>query len=345
MATSGATSASRMPARLASAVEGFLAMMCCLFAASGAKSMVIDVVDASVLPDAAGLLQFLSAVLVLACIYGPRLRPRASSPPAAWGSVLAALARSFLPVFVWEAGMLFALHGIQVAAAAAWSSSSSSSSSSSFLSLEELFACGGRPSLLWAPLFEEAVFRAVLFYVVLQRSGGSVGLACLASACTFAAIHVANVWSTGGGPYSWLQVVAGAATGAAWSGIFACTGSLALVTALHAANNMAAVAWMSRGLADGVEGGCASTDASLPLIAGVGLLVGAATAATLASWRRLHFLTNDPVEVERGTFKKLHPVVYGAGGADGGEAEEEKEKEKEKEGEMERERVGAKKRQ
>jgi hypothetical protein len=202
--------------------------------------------------------------------------------------------------------------------------------------------------MVWAPLFEEAVFRVVIFYVVLQRSGGNVGLACLASACTFGGIHVANVLAAAGGgaaglpadvAYAWLQVVTGAVCGAAWVLVFARTGSFGAVALLHAANNAAAVAWMgARALAaagegKGVDAAACAASAWGPedggdgggggylLVASVALQLGLYAHAAWSAWGGLYGelvgAAGAGGEAVVGRFRALHPVVYGGEAAEG----------------------------
>lgn len=288
-------------------------MMVCLFAASSAKSLMIDRVAADVLPDVAGAAQVIAVALVLVVLYGQRWRP-AVSVTSAWAGNAIDFAKSLIPSITSETLLLLAFHLAQVVVVYFMSGSSPDAS--------QLLSCGSTTSLLWAPLIEELIFRVVLFYVVLQRSGGRVGLACLASACTFGAIHVANVYATGGSLYGWLQVAAGVSCGAAWTLAYATTGSLSLVAALHSANNLAAVAWMSLKVGTGQADSCEDQAFSLELLVSLMLQVGLYMAASWALWGRLHRLTTAAPELpgnaaevasaspSPGSFRSLHPLVY-----------------------------------
>jgi membrane protease YdiL (CAAX protease family) len=314
---------------LMAALEGFLAMFLCFFAGSLAKGMVLERVEPGLVPDVGGLAQALGVLLALVVVYGPRFRPAAPTLPAAWAGVAHGLARTLVPSLCWEALALLVLHAAQVVLADWWwrrpedlsSSPSPPSSSSLSLLLPSSNPCSTTTAVVWAPLFEEAVFRVVLFYVVLQRSGGNAGLAGLTSACTFGGIHLANVAAAGAAdPYAWLQVAAGAACGAAWVLVFACTGSLTTVAALHAANNAAAVAWSGAAVRAGAAAACPGqgqgqegSDVGWDLVASLTLQLGVYAIVALAAWRRLHGLVSAEGEGRGDRFRVLHPVVYGGG--------------------------------
>lgn len=62
-----------------------------------------------------------------------------------------------------------------------------------------LSRCGSVSAVLWAPAWEELVFRFVVFYLVLHRSRGNVPFAAASSALAFAAVHMGK-WAAAAGP-------------------------------------------------------------------------------------------------------------------------------------------------
>ena len=139
-----------------------------------------------------------------------------------------------------------------------------------------LSRCGSMSAVLWAPAWEELVFRYVVFYLVLHRSRGNVPFAAASSALAFAAVHMGK-WAVGprgashtlslvrlpsfasssgnilapgseaatSVVFAVLQCSVAVVCGLAYALAFAATGSLGAVTLLHALNNAVAVAWLS----------------------------------------------------------------------------------------------------
>lgn len=124
-----------------------------------------------------------------------------------------------------------------------------------------LSTCGSSAAVVWAPAWEELVFRFAVFYLVLQRSRGNVPFAAAASALAFAAVHMGNILAPGtdaaaSPAFAVLQCSVAVVCGAAYALTFAATGSLGAVAAIHGLNNAVAVAWLSAGSAEeaGSEG-------------------------------------------------------------------------------------------
>jgi membrane protease YdiL (CAAX protease family) len=118
--------------------------------------------------------------------------------------------------------------------------------------LPTLSFCGNWTAVVWAPMWEEFVFRFTVFYLVLQRSHGNVPFACAVSALSFSAIHLANILAPFGSTADWgtvlfalLQCSVAVVCGFTYSLVFAATGSLGAVVAMHSLNNATAVSWMS----------------------------------------------------------------------------------------------------
>jgi membrane protease YdiL (CAAX protease family) len=321
---------------LGAAAETLGALLACLLGGGLLKNALHAGAQAALPPalhaSAAGLGHCAGCALTFVALYSARLRPAAAAaaaaqPPlllAAQRSTLAALARTAVRGCGGPAGaprllstpgaLLLAFHGASLVGlgaelaplarrdpAGAWA---------------QLTACATSTALLWAPLFEELLFRGALFYLALHRSGGDVRLAAALCAGAFAAMHAPNVLGAGADwGYVGLQVVAAAVCGGAWTCVFAARGSLAEVALLHAANNAAAVVWLARG---GGSGGGSSATAACSLAPpppeqrGVALASLALQTAVYAAGGALawHDLQRATAEDGGRAFKALHPVVY-----------------------------------
>ena len=320
------------------AAETLVALLACLVGGGLGKNALHAAASALALPralhaSAGGAGHCAGCVLTFVALYSARLRPRAASPLAAARDTLAALAGAAargLPGSGSASGallsppgaLLLAFHGATLAylcgdllplaardPRAAWA---------------QLGACATSTALLWAPLFEELLFRGALFYLALQRSGGSVQLAAALCAGAFAAMHAPNILGAGADwGYVGLQVVAAGVCGGAWTCLFAARGSLAEVALLHAANNAAAVVWLARGSGSG-SGSAACSLAPPPpqhrgaALACLALQTAVYAAGGAAAWRELQRCT---AQDGGRAFRALHPVVYpqGEGGAAEGE--------------------------
>lgn len=287
------------------------ALLTCLLLSGVAKAIALQLMT----PDVAPAAQFAGVFLALPLVYGGRLRPRAS-PLVAFSRVFAALARTLSPAralsgpgalpLLFHAGALALLLRRAGGGAGDWAGAAA-----------RLSACATPAALLWAPLSEEVMFRGALFYVALHRSGGDAALAGALAAAVFAAVHLPNAGAAGASvAYVGLQAVAAVGAGATYTALFALRGSLAEVVLLHAANNAAAVAWLS----GEPGGGCAmaAPPAGERLAFGAGLLgaqvVVYAVAARAAVARLRDVLASDAAAGGRGEFQRRHEVVYGEEG-------------------------------
>ncbi len=266
-------------------------------------------------------------ILVVAFVYGPRFRPGHTAGQAA-SSVLASFPPVLLRVRLSPASLLLlGFHLSQVwwvLSTEGWS-----------LSDPRFLRCADWTSVFWAPVFEEVLFRVAVLYVILHRSHGNAIFAILGSATIFAAIHVPNVLSGTVSQYALTQMVVAILVGSVYSLLFAGGGSLLEVTLLHIANNLAAVAWMSRDdhiaiAQHSTSSGSSGSSGSLPegfkscqaqvstqLLLALNLLLVAYTAAGFLAWRHLSALIA-PIAADSadagavvGKFRRLHPIVYG----------------------------------
>lgn len=272
-----------------------------------------------------GFTHLVSCALIFCTLYGPRLFPASRFPllpaldalvvrPTGWR-----VASLSLPGF-----FLLAFHAASILGLGWWSGWGVASPT--------LWACANPSALLWAPLYEELLFRAALFSLALHKGGGDVPLALALSTGAFAAMHAPNALTNPGGDwvYVGLQVVGAGVCGGAWGAMYARTGSLLEVTLLHAANNAAAVAWL--GAAGGGSCALASPPPSsrTPALLSLGLQTLLYTAAGVMAWRGLERdLGEGGGEGGEGgkgegrgwqAFKDKHWLVYGGGasGASGG---------------------------
>ena len=333
----------RPPVRLASAIEGFFAMMICLFMISYTKSLLIDIIISPYKDDIIGICQVFSIIIVTILLYGRRWRNFQLSPSQAWISVGKGFLQSWFSIpslsLVWEWLLLIFLYSIQILIFGYLIVnhmqndnpntgdnnylSSSSSSIDIFTVWNKLFTCGTSMSLIWAPIIEEFIFRVILFYVVLHRSGGNVGLACIINACTFGAIHLSNIYYNLYNIYSWLQMFGGILCGTAWTLLYALTGSSSLVSLLHISNNLAAITWLSYNIIVDPSKTCTDTDFTLELLVSMTIQIGFYIMVILICWRRLYSFINPSLQdsnitipteyplLRKYNFKQLHPILYG----------------------------------
>jgi membrane protease YdiL (CAAX protease family) len=310
---------------IGAAVEVFVALFVLLYGAGFVKNVAYSAALSSGLPasstwvaHASGLGHCAGLLVTFLLLYSRRLRP---GPPQrtllqSAASVLRSLWRAVLgpgggsPRLLLSAPgtLLLAFHlgsllylcwGVlaspQPLDAAAWGS---------------LWRCASPTALLWAPAFEELLFRGALFYLALQRSGGNVPLAAALGAGAFAAMHAPNILAAGADwGYVSLQVLAAAVCGGAWTCVFAAQGCLAEVALLHVANNLAAVLWLA-GTRSAQPCSLAPpppeqrTAALLSLLAQTAVYTGGGVMA----WKALQRAT----AAEGGglAFRRMHQVVY-----------------------------------
>ena len=284
------------------AAETLVALLACLFGGGLGKNALHAAASALALPralhaSAGGAGHCAGCVLTFVALYSARLRPRAASPLALLSPPGALLLAFHGATLAYLCGDLLPLAARDPRAA--WA---------------QLGACATSTALLWAPLFEELLFRGALFYLALQRSGGSVRLAAALGAGAFAAMHAPNILGAGADwGYVGLQVVAAGVCGGAWTCLFAARGSLAEVALLHAANNAAAVVWLARGSGSGSSSGGVCSLAPPPpqqrgaALACLALQTAVYAAGGAAAWRELQLSTGQ----DGGrAFRALHPVVY-----------------------------------
>jgi len=303
--------------RCAAAAEGLGSLCAAVLCSGAAKSAVLGLPLPPALQEHAACAAQAAGVLgVLLLAYGPRFYSRGPWLSSC-SSVAAALWRSLTQrgLLSLEGGLLLCFHAATVAALAL-----------QLGSVPTLFSCATATQLLYAPLLEELLFRVLIFYVCLHRTGGDALFAGAASSAIFAAIHSPNVLSAapGSSGYVALQVAAAAACGATFTALFAARGSLLELLLLHCANNVAATAWQRWGSAGGGWGPCSPAAFELPavqlrpLAAAVLMLqlcLYAAAGARAAS--RL----GRALSTQEGTalFRAHHAVVYDAQGEEEGE--------------------------
>ena len=236
--------------RVLAGLEALASVVACVFAGGALKALALSAAPAA--PLLAAALQAAAPLAVLVLVYGGRFRlgalPRLLAP------------RLALPSRPVAAVLL--LHVLQTACAVFWPLPAGAASGGA----AGVAACTSAAALAWSPLFEELTFRVVAFYVALQRSGGDLSFAVIASTGLFGAMHIANVVNSGGTSLvAWLQVVAATAFGATWALAFAVSGSAAEVVAMHAANNAAAVAFLGRNVRAASAEDCSAAAKLVPL--------------------------------------------------------------------------------
>jgi membrane protease YdiL (CAAX protease family) len=176
-------------------------------------------------------------------------------------------------------------------------------------------ACFTSGALWWGVAWEELVYRVMLFYIVLQRSGGQVRVASFVSAAVFGAVHLSNA-AQAATPRAIvaLQALTAIMFGGAYSAIFASTGSVGATVAVHAANNLVALVWVAvdpTPAADGAPAAACTSRYSATLAASLAVQ-GAAylAAAALANVDLGDALTADASGSS--AFRAMHPLPYGA---------------------------------
>jgi membrane protease YdiL (CAAX protease family) len=314
------------------AVEVFCGLLACLYGGGLVKNVFFGACAAQpALPPAlcehaSGLGHVVGLALTYFALYSLRFRPGSGSLLAAARSAAAGLGRACLPprALSLPSWLMLAFHAGSLAWLLAPHLSLGGGDGSGGGGLEmavdaaaaHLTACATPTALLWAPLFEELLFRGALFYLALHRSRGQVPLSACLCAGAFAAMHAPNVFALRADwGYVALQVCAAAVCGGAWTAVFAARGSLAEVTLLHAANNAVATVWLARG------GGTACSLAPPPLeergaaLVSLGLQTAVYTAGGVMAWRELQRST----EGDGGAaFRALHPLVYPTGAVEQG---------------------------
>lgn len=232
----------------------------------------------------------IATILLTFCLaYGARFSLRNHSSGSGSLRCLAAVARSFLPRLASPEFLLLAVfHIAQLAAIVTFYGSEGStgaglptanaaetlqSIAKAALGLKGQASpvpasrCITAEASLWDPLFEELLFRFIIFYVTLQRSGGALLFSSLCSASIFSLMHFGNAW---GGMMSnlllLLQVLLAAVCGAVYSLLFASSGSMGNVLLLHSMNNISAQVWagLQVGAAAAAVGAGAATASNSP---------------------------------------------------------------------------------
>lgn len=188
---------------------------------------------------------------------------------------------------------------------------------SAFPPYDAASACFTSGALWWGVAWEELVYRAMLFYIVLQRSGGQVRVASFVSSAVFGAVHLANA-AQGATPVAIVVLQAATAVmfGAAYSAIFAATGSVGATVAAHAANNLVALVWVAVDPTPAPAGAppCSSRY-SATLVASLAVQGAAYLAAAALAHQDLgEALTAADVRAAGGAgnaFRAMHPLPYG----------------------------------
>jgi membrane protease YdiL (CAAX protease family) len=334
-----ATPAPAAPASMLRAhIEGVLVLVIAVVASGSLKAALIDTVPPHALEHAMGLGNLLIATGILCLLYGGRFQPSGVAPGAAAAAALRGLAGTLArPVGVYALGIA-AYHVVQAAAAAHLAGAS-------LLDFRggagPAWHCTNAASLLWAPAYEELLFRVVIFYVVLKQAGGAVLPALLITSSVFAAIHVSNLFGAGGEDvaYVWLQVAAAIISGIVFALLFAVSGSLWGPLLAHVANNASALVWMSLQAPAGDKGACATAFslqlallllAQLVCYATVGVFLWyrlwamispppaaaahhpiAGAAGGIVAARAAPDSISDVADANTARFRQLHPLVYG----------------------------------
>jgi membrane protease YdiL (CAAX protease family) len=335
---------------LRASIEGVLVLVMAVFAQGAVKAAVLDFVHPARLEHVTGVGNLLALTAVLCLMYGSRFRPRAGALGAA-ADTARALAGTLTRAPGASALGIVLYHGAQIAAVCYMAGASLWPLGQPGAPPSAAWQCANATSLVYAPAYEEALFRVAIFYVLLKQAGGAVPFALLADAAIFAAIHVGNLFgaAAGGGTvaaYVWLQVAASVVCGLTYALLFVTTGSLWGPLAAHVANNAAALVWMGVQAPEGVKGAAACAPAVTPQLA-IALLAQLLFYATVAwfLWRRLWAMIapppaqapaptqaagsrgkggsgaqgvrgcNDHNEVAATrAFRSLHPLVYGGDG-------------------------------
>lgn len=319
-------------------IEAFGALMLAVLLSSWATSTIIPALG---LPKSFnGLLNVLATVLLLAVAYSRRFRHHHPFGKAAAGSV-ADVIKSSLPSSAGStpAFALLTLHGLQLAAIYyLWQQGGSATGT--------LLQCADASGLLWSPLFEEVLARFLLFYISFQRSRGNLLFSVSVGAFIFALLHFANAGAVSGGGGAGvdmillLQAMLALVAGATYGCVFAASGSLFWVTAVHAANNAVAYAWMLLNDSVDVEPKCGARpqySTGLLVFLCATLVFYSAVAARVYRSVVLDIQTTEGAA----RFKAFHPLIYEADDVaqaaamikdkeDKGENEKEKEKKKDK---------------
>jgi membrane protease YdiL (CAAX protease family) len=300
-----------MRALVLAAAEAFGALMAVELATSFAASLL------PALPAAGGgplRLAVLAAVAALA--YGRRFRPTGSAG-AALASGARAVAHNFGLRLGGGAALLLAFHAAQLAAAFALHGGAAS--------LADAGRCLSLGAWLWSPLLEELLSRFLLFYVSFQRSGGNLLFSVMVGACIFGLMHMWNVAALGFSVLTALQVLLGVVAGSTYGAVFARTGSVPAVWALHAANNVVAFVWMALqddteggvdGGADGGGGACLPrfSTALLVLLCAQLVVYSGVCAAAL----KIILVGSAASPAAVADFKAAHPLIYDVDGGNGG---------------------------
>jgi membrane protease YdiL (CAAX protease family) len=277
--------------------------------------------------EAVGVVRLALSLGVFSALYAGRFR-RALEPVAGAAQTARCVAAAFAPRVTGPVALLLAFHAAQLAAL---TSPLVLGPGAPPLSARAATACVGTGAVVWGVLWEELVYRGLVFYVALQRSGGRVRFAALLTAAVFGAVHVGHALggARGGGgggagvdpALLAVQVVGASLFGVTYAALFAATGSLGATALVHAANNVVALVWAAVDPARPPDGvlPCA------PLYShtlGVSVGVQAAVYALAAgwAWRDLAAeLRGGGAAGPSNAFRRRHPLVYGGeGGAEEG---------------------------
>lgn len=182
-------------------------------------------------------------------------------------------------------------------------------------------ACFAATPLLWGVLWEELVYRGIVFYIVLQRSGGRVRFTALVTAVVFGAVHIgAIVKQRADTPLVLVQCAGAVLFGVTYSLLFAASGSLGNTVLAHAANNAVALVWMAVDPSAPAGSPACAPRFSTALAGSVGAQAVVYLAAAGLAYRALAGRLATPAGAggASNAFREAHPVVFG--GAGGGEA-------------------------
>lgn len=176
----------------------------------------------------------------------------------------------------------------------------------------EATACMSSVPLVWGVWYEELVYRGIVFYIVLQRSGGRVQFATLVTALIFGGVHIGSIAKRGAdGSLVILQSVCAMLFGVTYSLLFAATGSLGSTALAHTANNAVALVWLA--VDPSSQGSAPCTPRFSTALAGsvAAQAVVYLVAAGLA-YRGMAVKLATPVDGgASNAFRSAHPVVYG----------------------------------
>ena len=260
--------------------------------------------------EAIGVVRLALSLGVFSALYAGRFR-RGLEAGAGAVQTARCVAAAWLPRVTGPVALLLGFHAVQLAVLT--SPLVLGAAGAAPRTLAAATACVSSGALLWGVAWEELVYRAMVFYVALQRSGGRVRFAVLLTAAVFGAVHAGNALGgagTGADPsLRAVQVLGAAAFGVTYSTLFAATGSLGATGLVHAANNLVALVWAAVDPGRPANGllPCAP-HYSRTLGVSVGVQAAVYAAAAAWAWRGLG---RELLAGGGGAFRARHPLVYG----------------------------------